>query len=459
MKKKLVLFLTLLFLLGGIPSVYADETEDAVWLSDESGGLYCMADSRLQWFSQDKQTTIPSGGSQYDHAFYSNGTLYLSEHRDRMLYIMAISSHGRQPELAEVRLDREYCMAATDTAWYLADGDSLFRYDCQSGLAEEMAFPAPIRVLFTDVPSQQVFAVTDTAVIQVQSLQILPCQVPSLPIRSNGSAYTDSDGNAYTFDSRSGFVKVLDTDYTGLCVSGDVFYAREGNTVLRLNKNGEVTAEYHADFPVADILASGSILYAVTGQQAVHLPKEWFTEKDVSEKSSVPPESSLPSQVSQVSQQSRIPQTSQSTQASRIPQMSQSTQESRIPQVSQGSQALPVYEVTGDMVFVPQGTTIAKLKKGLADGDRILSVTNHEGKPKQSGAVGTGWKIQWPDTCCFTVVAGDVTGEGNCNTRDQEFLRDYLFSKKEFSQYQWTAADLDSNDTVDAIDLYIMMMH
>ena len=52
------------------------------------------------------------------------------------------------------------------------------------------------------------------------------------------------------------------------------------------------------------------------------------------------------------------------------------------------------YEIYKDIINVPCGTTVSKLKKNLSYGEGRLVITNHSGKPAGSGKIGTGWTIE-----------------------------------------------------------------
>ena len=74
--------------------------------------------------------------------------------------------------------------------------------------------------------------------------------------------------------------------------------------------------------------------------------------------------------------------------------------------------------------------------------------------------MGTGWRVDFSGggnaKSYYTVMIGDVTGEGNINSRDIYLMRDYLFGKAEFTKYQEISADVNKNGIIDSIDMYMI---
>ena len=129
------------------------------------------------------------------------------------------------------------------------------------------------------------------------------------------------------------------------------------------------------------------------------------------------------------------------------------------PKVYDYTIASDVYEISEDVIYIPQGTTVADFKKGMKYGDCKITFTNHNEKSVTSGQMGTGWRIDFSGdgtVSYYTVVQGDVTGEGNINSRDIYLMRDYLFGKEGFTKYQELAADIKKNGIIDSVDMYMI---
>ena len=83
-----------------------------------------------------------------------------------------------------------------------------------------------------------------------------------------------------------------------------------------------------------------------------------------------------------------------------------------------------------------------------------------DGDLKTSGNVGTAMTAVFSsDSGSVTFelsVNGDLTGEGNCNSRDVYTLLDYLIGAADFNGVYSLAADLSGDGTVDAVDAAMM---
>ena len=109
---------------------------------------------------------------------------------------------------------------------------------------------------------------------------------------------------------------------------------------------------------------------------------------------------------------------------------------------------------------VDLGTTIAVFKSNISYQDYILAFRNYLGKEIKSGKLGTGARAifsKGDKTYEFTfVVAGDLTGEGNSNSRDISLLTNYLLGEESLEGVYLKAADLNNDGEVNALDLLIL---
>lgn len=118
-----------------------------------------------------------------------------------------------------------------------------------------------------------------------------------------------------------------------------------------------------------------------------------------------------------------------------------------------------VYRINGDYITeIKAGTTIAKFKKNVSYGNLLLSFKNKDGANKASGNVGTGYVLScnYNSKTYYTynlIVAGDLTGEGNVNSRDVSKLSDYLIGKNLLSKCESMAADCNGDSEIDTMDL------
>lgn len=118
-----------------------------------------------------------------------------------------------------------------------------------------------------------------------------------------------------------------------------------------------------------------------------------------------------------------------------------------------------VYQVDSARYYIsdiPEQTTVAAFKKNMRyDG---YSLTIYRGNAvKKSGNIGTAMRAVF-DSEDFTytyelAITGDITGEGNRNSRDLNTLMDYLIGASDFNGVYMLAADLTNDNRVDVCDV------
>lgn len=111
---------------------------------------------------------------------------------------------------------------------------------------------------------------------------------------------------------------------------------------------------------------------------------------------------------------------------------------------------------------IPEATTFSKFKKNFKLNGYSINVykTNGE-KLGGSDNVGTAMTavLQSDDeTLEYELsVKGDITGEGNCNTRDRDTLADYILGTVTFDGVYTYSADMNSDGRIDTIDLVLIL--
>lgn len=109
------------------------------------------------------------------------------------------------------------------------------------------------------------------------------------------------------------------------------------------------------------------------------------------------------------------------------------------------------YSLDNDYIVVGQGTTIAKFKSILGDNYEVIF------NDKTSGNIGTNYKanITYNNTnkTYTLVVMGDVTGEGNINSRDTSAIFDHILDNEKLKGYYKVAGDINADNEISNIDL------
>lgn len=106
-------------------------------------------------------------------------------------------------------------------------------------------------------------------------------------------------------------------------------------------------------------------------------------------------------------------------------------------------------------------TTIAKFKENIHCGDMHVSFTDYKNMSKTTGKIGTGAAATFSYnnkviSTYHLIIYGDLTGEGNCNSRDIAALKQHLLGKEELHSHFYTAADCNRDGSVDTLDLLKM---
>lgn len=113
-----------------------------------------------------------------------------------------------------------------------------------------------------------------------------------------------------------------------------------------------------------------------------------------------------------------------------------------------------------ECVYIPLSETISKVKDNLNLSGYNIEFKNYAGKVITSGKLGTGSVAIFSKdgkTSEFTfIVKGDVTGEGNANSRDVDCMYNHILGKSSLSEINSKAADINNDGVVDTLDLLLL---
>ena len=104
-------------------------------------------------------------------------------------------------------------------------------------------------------------------------------------------------------------------------------------------------------------------------------------------------------------------------------------------------------------------TTVAEFKKNMNYDGYTLTIYR-DNSVKKSGNVGTAMTAVFTfENTSYTFelsVEGDITGEGNRNSRDLTLLMDYLIGAADFNGVYSLAADISADGVVDVVDAAVL---
>lgn len=110
---------------------------------------------------------------------------------------------------------------------------------------------------------------------------------------------------------------------------------------------------------------------------------------------------------------------------------------------------------------IPYSTTIAQFKKNINCKGFNLKFTRYDGKEITSGNIGTATIVTfYKDNYSIKYeisVVGDLTGEGNVNTRDESVMFSYLLDEVSFTGIFNDSADIDKSNTINTTDLVLLL--
>lgn len=129
---------------------------------------------------------------------------------------------------------------------------------------------------------------------------------------------------------------------------------------------------------------------------------------------------------------------------------------SYIPETSTAETDVSEYEnivINDDYIITFQGTTVAKLYKTLGLSKEDLRVYKKDGSVYTQGKVGTGMKAVIENKTFNIVILGELTGEGNINSRDLKIIMKFLTDEEVPDPVQKLSADINRDGTINTKDL------
>lgn len=136
---------------------------------------------------------------------------------------------------------------------------------------------------------------------------------------------------------------------------------------------------------------------------------------------------------------------------------------------SQSSDSIPtvksnIYNIDNKrnvILDIPCNTTVAQFKKNVSYDGFNIKFTKYDGKEIKSGNVGTATIVEFYNDY-YSIeyelsVIGDLTGEGNVNSRDRKTMFSYLLDEISFTGVYINSADIDKSNKIDIVDLVLIL--
>lgn len=231
----------------------------------------------------------------------------------------------------------------------------------------------------------------------------------------------DSRGGIYRIEGGISLIGTVETDgsCTVVIAPDGTLYASVGKTICRYDaETGQKDAYYDVSSPVDALRFSSGYLYAILDGAS-------------SEAVRISPDAFIP-----------FPQKGNSS-SSLLPISSD------VYRVDTAN-----YRITR----IPSPTTFAQFKRNMHD-DGYQAQLFRDAKELKSGSVGTAMTVVFSAGNSYTFelsVIGDITGEGNVNSRDVGELMDDFLGNLSFDGVYTDAADVSDDGTVDLLDLAML---
>lgn len=245
----------------------------------------------------------------------------------------------------------------------------------------------------------------------------------------------DGDQLSYAFSA--------DADHreASACIIGNTLYFPDGSTISAYDLDtGEKIAYYRASYQIYSVYADGGSVIAVGDAGSVSISQSSFSLLRTQDEESG----------------------NEGSGGNEYQDDSGSDVEGGSDQRQSGSGlsviSSDVYQVDPNRYYItgiPPQTTVAVFKKNMKYDGYTLTIYR-DNTVRKSGNVGTAMTAVFSsDEYIYTyelAVTGDITGEGNRNSRDLTTLMDYLIGSSDFNGVYTFAADLTNDGKVDVCD-------
>ena len=274
-------------------------------------------------------------------------------------------------------------------------------------------------------------------------------ETPLFPADSR--TFVSGYGNVYTVNEgrvTHRFNVDTDNDVTSACVIGNTLYYPNGKTINAYDLDtGEKIAYYQTSGQVISVYTDGYSVVAVSDSASVSIEQSDFTSLKEQDDDSEDTGSADGEDHRNDSQGSKEAHDTGNADQKRAESSSITSNTYQVDSTR--------YYISG---ISPQ-TTVAAFKKNMDYEGYTLTIYRGNAV-KKSGNVGTSMTAVFDsDEYIYTyelAVTGDITGEGNRNSRDLNTLMDYMIGSADFNGVYMLAADASNDGKVDVCDVAIL---
>ena len=466
----LLLIILLIPLIMTPSSKVSAENECSSFLPDGKGGFYELSRSdksyRLYYIDQNGDKTPSYSGSYRITGFSVSGeTIFLISEKMNSQPVFVCEGTHRQTVvfLSDITI-RDSLIARSERNNICAvdknDPSAVIIFDSKGSQKKKVNTDFEIDNLFT--ADGTLYASGHGRAVAVETGTLLRSKVPEGCFILNGEYCSAEDGIVWRF-SEGGFSLIGRYSGSLCCTARGEIFSSHGSVTELLHIDGKASASCDNVFITEKMFASSNTAaYISNGKLGI-------VNRSLMKKPPEKPESKHEaSQDSYSRKETEDPVISEATsQASKTDPSSSGISESSLisETVSEtpGPASSGVFSRTYDMenrfLYIPTGTTAAKLISDISFDGFSYKFYDHSGKEMTSGKLGTGCRLVFSgdnNKAEYTIIVrGDLTGEGNCNSRDESFIADIILGKS-VDRAVKLAADMDNNGIIDADDIVLL---
>lgn len=318
--------------------------------------------------------------------------------------------------------------------------DIIEQYNASGTLVNRYTFNSAVTQLGSDY-NCRIFAVSAKTLYRLNGKQFnaLSGSGVSSPVTwFSGDLLSDAVGKVYRIQNDSCMMLFqcdANVGKANACIVDQVVYYPCGNQIFGYRvSSGEKCFSISLNSAISDLYAYRGYIYAVSNSgkpSVVRIHPDEFTDLTPRYESTQSPES----------------------------QDSPDNDQQNEPDYLIASELYDIDFNTYRISGIPAGTTFAQLKKNIRHDGYTMSLYR-DGKQKKSGNCGTAMTVVFDsDRATYTFelsVNGDITGEGNVNSRDLNILMEYLIDTYDFNGVYTLSADLSGDGIVDVKDLALL---